>query len=483
MNTRNFCSIAAMALSALLAACGGGSDAQVAGINGSGVTGTGSPGVAVGPITGFGSIFVNGVEFELSNSTSVSVDGVPSSGQADLRVGQVVTVNGTINTATGKGTATSVAFNDNLQGAVVSKDITASTFLVFGQTVLVTGATTFEGTTDLSTLAVGAVVEVSGFVNAAGQIEATRVEVKTGAGESELTGTVSGLSGSTFSLGTTLINFASANLRDGSPANGACVEVKGSFTADVFVATSVEVKSCGITATAGLGEIEGIITTGLSGGSFVLGVTNVSITSSPTYVNGVQADLVAGKKVEVEGTFNSSGVLVASKIEFKQGTGTRLTGFVDTVDTTTKTVTMFGIPVTITASTQMVDKLGSSNATFALSNIQNGNYLEVRGYENAAHTAMTAVTLERRAASSSNRLELRAFPQFLVQPSFKLMAATVNTTQGSEFRDLSGNSVTQTQFFTAAAAPNVMVKVRGANQAAWNATVGLDAEKAELESP
>ncbi|MGE0114185.1 MAG: DUF5666 domain-containing protein [Steroidobacteraceae bacterium] len=492
MNARHFLSVMMLALSSMFVACGGGSDSTTAGINGSGITNGGSsvPGVAVGPITAFGSIFVNGVEFDLSSST-VKVEGISGLNQSDLRIGQVVTVNGGINTTTGRGTATSVEFSDNLQGPVASVNTAASTFTVLGQTVKVTGATVFAGIADLDALAAQpantVVVEISGFVNNLDQVEATRVEVKTGVGSNgyELTGKVTNLSGVTFTIGSTLIDFTGAQLPNGSPGNNnVCVEVKGGFNGTVFNATSVEVKSCGISATSGLGEIEGIITT-VSGNVFSMGSVSVSTASSPRYVNGAASNLIAGTKVEVEGTFNSSGVLMASKIEFKQGTNTRLTGFVDEApNASAGTFKMFGITVSTTSTTQYVDKLGSSNSSFGLSNIQSGNYLEVRGYENAAHTAMTAVTIERRAASATNRLEIRAFPQAITSPKFDLLTATVNTTAGvTEFRDINGNNISQAAFFSAATANGVMVNARGANQAAWTPGVGLAAERVEIESP
>ena len=82
--------------------CGGGSSPiLVAGIEGLGVQS-----VSVGTITGFGSIFVNGVEFKTTSST-IRVNGASSS-ESRLRVGQVVTVTGTVNSDGKTGTATTV---------------------------------------------------------------------------------------------------------------------------------------------------------------------------------------------------------------------------------------------------------------------------------------------------------------------------------------------------------------------------------------
>jgi hypothetical protein len=73
---------------AALGACGG-SGTQTAGIDRGGVA---TPVSVVGPITGFGSIVVNGVHYAVDKA-SVVVDGDPG-GVSDLELGQIVTVVG-----------------------------------------------------------------------------------------------------------------------------------------------------------------------------------------------------------------------------------------------------------------------------------------------------------------------------------------------------------------------------------------------------
>ena len=83
--------------------CGGGE--QLGGIQGSGRT---SPATVVGPITGFGSIFVNGVEYATSGA-QVRIDGQAAT-ESQLRVGQVVTLKATQNEDGRTGVANEVAF-------------------------------------------------------------------------------------------------------------------------------------------------------------------------------------------------------------------------------------------------------------------------------------------------------------------------------------------------------------------------------------
>jgi len=69
--------------------CGSGGDGQIAGIDRGG-----APAVASGPISGFGSVIVNGIRFDTSEAI-VTIDG-QSGSTDDLAVGQIVTVHGTI---------------------------------------------------------------------------------------------------------------------------------------------------------------------------------------------------------------------------------------------------------------------------------------------------------------------------------------------------------------------------------------------------
>jgi hypothetical protein len=91
--------------------------------------------VAVGPITGFGSVIVNGVTYD-TDAAEFTSDGVVVT-QDDLKAGQYVLVQGTIDDNDTTGTASSVTFDDNVEGPVSSVDSVAGSFVVLGQTVLI----------------------------------------------------------------------------------------------------------------------------------------------------------------------------------------------------------------------------------------------------------------------------------------------------------------------------------------------------------
>ena len=115
MRLKDLAQLALGATVLVLGGCGGGGDNRM---QNTGIEGTG---FAMGTVTGFGSVIVNGITFN-TNTTTFTIDGRPGT-QADLRVGDVVSVVGPINAGSATGTATSVTFDDNVEGPVESIDV------------------------------------------------------------------------------------------------------------------------------------------------------------------------------------------------------------------------------------------------------------------------------------------------------------------------------------------------------------------------
>ncbi len=313
---RTYGRVAAPLLATILIACGSVS-------SGGGITGSG---LVVGPISGFGAapgtIIVNAIEIDVSRA-KVRLDGVAADA-GSLRLGMVVLVRGSIDSATASGVASLVEFNDELEGPVDSVDAAGGRFVVLGHTVFVDAATVFENTS-LATLSRDDVVEVSGLRNAAGDIAATRVELKTGVGEFEVKGTVffHDSVAKRFTLGTLTVDYSGASIENapaGGLRDGLFVEVKTKRApaGGVLSADKVEVKSAGLGGRAGEeAEIEGFITDIVSASEIVVGATQtVRITPQTKFEGGSASDLAIDVKIEAKGTFDAGGAVVARKIEF-----------------------------------------------------------------------------------------------------------------------------------------------------------------------
>ena len=157
----------ALMLSLTLAACGSS--------GGSGDTAPVPPSAtaksAVGIITGFGSVYVNGVEYD-TNGASYDVDDASASDDSALAVGMVVKVQGSVNADGRTGSASSVSYDDEVEGLVEGLATDAAepsirTFTVMNTVVRVhQNSTNFDGEDDAAfsfdTIMNGDNVEVSG---------------------------------------------------------------------------------------------------------------------------------------------------------------------------------------------------------------------------------------------------------------------------------------------------------------------------------
>ena len=108
---------------------------------------------AVGIITGFGSVYVNGVEYD-TNGASYDVDDASASDDSALAVGMVVKVQGSVNADGRTGSASSVSYDDEVEGLVEdlapdAADPSIKTFTVMNTMVRVhQNSTNFDGEDD-----------------------------------------------------------------------------------------------------------------------------------------------------------------------------------------------------------------------------------------------------------------------------------------------------------------------------------------------
>ena len=137
----------------------------------------------VGQITGFGSIYVTGIEFDTAGA-SYEVDDTIASGDDALAVGMVVKVQGSVNAGGLTGTAFSVSYDDDIEGVVeglaATDDPNVKTFVVMEVTVVADASSTNFDSDDSSfsfdSIADGDVVEVSGDYGPDGRLYATYIE-------------------------------------------------------------------------------------------------------------------------------------------------------------------------------------------------------------------------------------------------------------------------------------------------------------------
>lgn len=313
----------------VVTACGGGGGGGVASSGG-----TGGTGVSYGPVTGFGSVFVNGVEFDTTNST-VTLNGSPGPDTATdphrgLMVGMVVKVDGTFDSNSTTGTAASITYKNNLVGpvsSIISIGTGILNAVVLGQNVIIDSQTTLSGITfDALSLSnvIGNVFEVSGLVDNNGNIHATFVEWKAASFdpssmELEVKGTIQNLDSvlETFKINDLTVNYSLASLPTGGLANGRFVEVKGvSFIGVALAATNVALddNTLGVTD-ASVAQTQGFVTAMTSPSQFTVGGQPVQTTAFTVFEGGSASNIALGKKMKVDGIL-VGGILTAMKISF-----------------------------------------------------------------------------------------------------------------------------------------------------------------------
>ena len=472
---KGFSVLAVAALLVGLGACGGSSDNKDS-VTPVPTTGTLSAGV----ITGFGSVYVDGVRYDTSGA-QVTMNGMTAT-QAQLQVGQYVQVKGQAQGAAHR--ANVIRYHDVLEGPISSIDTAASSFVAMGQTVFVTLDTSLGDSiqpASIEGLTVGDVVEVSGIVPATGAIDATRVDIKPDGGPYDVAGYVANLSEAThrFSINDLVVDYSAANMDDfatGDPGAGDLVLVKG-FTFDpdgAFAATRVELRSDDwlMPGPGDLVDVEGSIIEFESPAAFKVGGWAVTTTQATTYENGTVADLANGVMVKVKGAADANSVLVAARICFEQVNTIRIVAQVDN-QAADGSMELLGLAVATDDATRYEDRSQLDQRDFGFKDLTVGTWVDVRGYEQPTDGGAVLATRVVRI-DPADEVSLRGPFSEPVRPDFHILSVLVNTTSDTKFR-LEGNIVlTPDVFFNTA--DGQLVEAWGS----WSGTA-LSASRVEIK--
>lgn len=406
-NTTLFKKTALLASIALFTACSGGGD----------TTGTSTAGASntSGVITGFGSVYINGVEYETDNA-SITIDGSQSA-ETDLGVGDVCALQGSVNVDGVTGTASAIICTDELEGYVLDVSSLTNgigTMNVMGQIVTVTTDTVFDSDTkaSIADLITNDIVEVHGYPDGTGNIFATRVETKNAATDVEVKGLVSSLDSNvmTFKLGTLLVDYSSATEVASNLADGLYVEVKtemdlsGDLTNGfTLIASKVEIEEDGDLDVDGDEgedfEVQGVVSN-ITETSFDFNGTTVLFDSLETDDDFNLDSLVDGMIITVEGYIDANGNFVVEEIEEDHASENETEGFVTAVTDTTITISVNNVDMTFSVNneTRMIDEQDEDVAPvfyFSLTDIAIGDFVEIDYYTDDISGNNIATEIER----------------------------------------------------------------------------------------
>lgn len=349
----------------------------VAGCGGVDSGGTGGSS-AVGPVSGLGSIVVNGVRFDDSAAQITDDDGAPVA-RSRLKLGVLVAVDGSAVTASGSerlATASRVRISSDLIGIVEAVDRQLRGITVLQQPVRVTAATVFDDLLPLGLDSVvqGMAIEVYGRVDSVtGQYVATRIELRAAPAYHMIRGRIDAVdAGSgTARIGAAVLDVSALPAAERTlVVAGRTVRLRlepGSWRA-VSAATSARTLS-----DSQEGFLEGRITAFDSVSSFEVDGQAVDATRA-SFPQGT-AGLGLGVRVSIEGA-SRNGVLVAASVRLEDDEDAtpsvfELHGAIESLDALARQLQIKGVAVDYSGSVSFTN--GS------VSDLALGRQIEVKG--------------------------------------------------------------------------------------------------------
>ncbi|MGO3692751.1 DUF5666 domain-containing protein [Marinobacter sp.] len=438
--------VTAGAVMGSLAACGGGSD----GGNGN----VGSTGGSVGPVSGFGSVYVNGTHFGVNGASYTGNDGVERYSQ--LEKGMIVKVAGSWG-ADGEGEASSIYYDDTLRGPVETMswnvEAKAGVITIAGLDVAVNSRTVFKGATpkQLVDSVTGASAEdyrvrISGYRLADGSFQATFVGAKEiGSGwvgewhKVEVEGVVSNLGTQIFEINGLKVDFQTAVFDDGAEEDlkeGVVVEVEGELENGKLIASEIEFEDDLFDNNDDV-EISGAVTVAYDPDSkqFHLNGFAIQVDEETDLDDDITVDrLTEGAEIKVEGEYRN-GIIVAEEIETRDGNA-ELSGFIESKEQGGEVLMVSGVRVTLTDSTLIEDegtKDGQESVTMRTQDLESLNvddYLEIEGRETTENGGgLIAFYIER---DDDDELELEGKISSLTQNTVTVMGLELQMVSDSE---------------------------------------------------
>ncbi len=445
---------------------------------GGGSSGTGVTTISQGVVTGFGSIFMNGIKFD-TGTAIITIDGLAAS-ENDLRVGMVGRITGEADLTTSTGVASHIDILFNVKGPIDNINLAENSIIVAGQTVIINTLTVFENGT-LETLKPGDSVEVSGLSDMSGgpvyagyiRVHATTLE------QIEITGAINTLdtANQTFKIGIQLVNYSSTEFTGLTAAeliNTMPVRIIGTRnTQSTIVVTGITNLS-----ETPLGDendvliVEGIAESTIrlqaSRQSFDISGVTVFITTDNTstntqFINGTPADIGYDTRLKVVGQFTAPGQLSADRIEFYIPPNVTAVGNIESIDVVANQVSIAGLSMQINNSTRMLDASRLALQKFSINDLSPGD--QITAYILKTDSSITALFLRRDAIVGESTIEtgsitLRGFANTPGASSFKLGTIDIDTSTTSIFFDPIRGLINTNDFFAAINGDSI-VEARG----------------------
>jgi hypothetical protein len=282
----------------------------------------------IGPITAYGSVVVNGIHFDTSNSQITIENEIAS--EEDLSIGMIVEVKGIISEDRETGTALSIDGKIEVKGFISEVgDFNDNRLIVAGQTVLFDDNTELFSDdpelTQLSQLTRNIYIEVSGYTTGEGIIYATFIRHKTDATKSVVKGIVKNYIDNHFEIGGLLVNITETtvfdHLRADELVDGLYVRVESTDfrLQDGLDAEKIKKEGAKDIAEGDIYAIDGIVThsTVTVDNRFELaGHILVVDDALSVFENGNKSSIEVGSRLRIDGVALQDGTIRADYILF-----------------------------------------------------------------------------------------------------------------------------------------------------------------------
>ena len=405
-----------------------------------------------GVVSGFGSVYVNGLRYVTENSNILS-NGVESD-EAALKVGMKVVVNAHQSSAT-EGTAFEVKYLADAIGEIEAIDLAAPSISVLGQTYLITSATKLDEVI-FNELRESMVVELSAFENANGSFTVTYLTIKDDFSEHQLTGRVSKLKArdKTFFIGELLVNYGDADV-DGSLYDGSTVSLKNDIglIASEFNADEVSVQGM-LLVIGGTLTVSGIVETKKEvdeGTVIKVDGRNFLLTNEADFSQGDVENLRVGDQVNLIATIIESEqqypYYPINNIRVELANEISLEGIVQSA--TGSSFTLFGQEFTVDSYTLYEDNSEQELRYFTFSDIAIGDRLDIDAYELNDISISRKVERKETGTSEQDTYEIEGVVDSIDVdlPSFSVKGINVLVDADTKFENALGNSINQEVFF------------------------------------
>ncbi len=406
-------------------------------------------GYTEGSATGFGSVFVNGVEWDTSEA-EIIINGVPATESA-LKVGMVLAVTGRF-TATNRGVAERIEA-DQLLLAPVEEILSGKRLAFLRQDVRFDEATVFENAT-AEALQPGTVCAVWGFPRRSGASLASLIECSgepyvAGATMVEVEGEVRDLEDNGFFIGDLSVDITAAQINPtaGALRNGARVEVIGvqPDAGGALRAQRVRIETPRPPRPRERLRVQGLI-------ADFQGLQNFTVNGLPVDASNAKRrdktglEPADGVHITLRGRASEDGVVVARRYKLLPPAATEYAARVDTVDEAAVSFAVFGLTIRTGETTLFDDKSSAHLRTFGLADLRAGDYVEASVYAQADGSRIAGSVVRRNPENESGISgAVESFDS--AQRSIRLAGVSVLTGGGTAFRGRNGGSVDAPTFF------------------------------------